>query len=95
MRSRTATLALLTSLNLLNYLDRYLVMAVGPKIQESLGLGDSQIGWVISAFMLGYFLTSPIFGWLGDRYPRKWLIAAGVVVWSAATVLSGFAGSLG
>lgn len=95
MRSRTATLALLTSLNLLNYLDRYLVMAVGPKIQESLGLDDSQIGWVISAFMLGYFLTSPIFGWLGDRFPRKWLIAAGVVVWSAATVLSGFAGSLG
>ena len=41
--------------------------------------------------MLGYFLTAPIFGYLGDRLPRKWLIAAGVFVWSLGTVLSGHA----
>jgi MFS family permease len=43
--------------------------------------------------MLGYFVTSPLFGWLGDRYPRKGLIFGGVAVWSAATMLSGFAGT--
>jgi MFS family permease len=68
-------------------------MAVSPRIQESLGLDDTRTGWVTTAFMLGYFVTSPIFGWLGDRYPRKRLIAAGVVLWSAATILSGLAGS--
>ena len=93
IRRPALILALLTTLNLINYLDRFLVMAVGPRIQESLHLGDAQIGWVESAFMLGYFLTSPIFGWLGDRYPRKGLIAGGVAIWSLATIASGFSNS--
>ncbi len=93
IQSRSAILALLTALNLLNYLDRYVVMAVSPRIQESLGLDDTRVGWVTTAFMFGYFLTSPLFGWLGDRYPRKGLITAGIAVWSLATVLSGFAES--
>ncbi len=95
IRRPALILALLTTLNLINYLDRFLVMAVGPRIQDSLHLGDAQIGWVESAFMLGYFLTSPIFGWLGDRYPRKGLIAAGVAIWSVATIGSGFTHSFG
>lgn len=95
IQSRSAIVAILTALNLVNYLDRFLVMAVSPRIQESLKLDDAQIGWVTTAFMLGYFVTSPIFGWLGDRYPRKGLIAAGVLVWSAATVLSGLAPTYG
>ena len=41
--------------------------------------------------MIGYFITSPVFGWLGDRWSRKWLIAAGILVWSVGTVLTGFA----
>jgi MFS family permease len=93
IQSRLAILLLLTGLNLVNYLDRYLVMAVSPRIQESLLLSDAQLAWVGSAFMLGYFLTSPLFGWLGDRYPRKALIAGGIAVWSAATALSGLAHS--
>jgi MFS family permease len=42
--------------------------------------------------MLGYFVTSPFFGYLGDRASRKWLIALGIFVWSLGTVLTGFAG---
>lgn len=95
IQSRLAIVAILTALNLVNYLDRFLVMAVSPRIQESLGLDDAQTGWVATAFMLGYFVTSPIFGYLGDRYPRKGLIAAGVLVWSVATVLSGLAPTYG
>jgi MFS family permease len=94
IRSPRAILALLTILNLLNYFDRFVVNAVGPRIQEHLGISTSQLGLVASVFMVGYLVTSPIFGWLGDRYPRKGLIAAGVAVWSLATVASGFALSL-
>ncbi len=89
--SRSAIVWILTGLNLFNYLDRYVVTAVSPKIQESLDLSDFQIGIVLSAFMLGYFLTSPVFGWLGDRGPRRGLIAAGVLLWSLATAASGLA----
>jgi predicted MFS family arabinose efflux permease len=44
-----------------------------------------------TAFMLGYFLTSPIFGYLGDRLSRKKLMAIGVIGWSLGTCLTGIA----
>jgi MFS transporter, Spinster family, sphingosine-1-phosphate transporter len=93
IRSPRVILALLTLLNFVNYLDRFLIAAVAPKIQEELKLGDGPIGDIMGAFMLGYFVTSPAFGWLGDRYPRKGLIAAGVLAWSVATAASGSATS--
>ncbi len=95
IRNRYAILALLTALNLVNYLDRYVVNAVAPKIQLALSLSNAQLGAVKGVFMVGYVLTSPLFGWLGDRKPRKLLIAAGVAAWSLATAASGLAGTLG
>jgi MFS family permease len=95
IRNRAAIVGLLTGLNLLNYLDRFVVNAVGPRVQGAFHLSDQQLGWVISAFMIGYFVTSPLFGVLGDRLPRKGLIAGGVMVWSAATFASGAAGYAG
>jgi MFS family permease len=88
-------LALLSGLNLVNYLDRYLVQAVGPKLQAELGLSDVQFGTVATAFMVGYFATSPVFGVLGDRRPRRGLIAFGVATWSVATAASGLARTFG
>jgi MFS family permease len=60
-----------------------------PKVQEALGLSNFEGGLLATVFLVGYFLTSPIFGALGDRLPRKGLIAVGVVVWSLATIASG------
>lgn len=85
------SLVILTGLNLLDYLDRQILAAVLPKLQAEIKIGDEQAGNIATAFMLGYFLTSPIFGYLGDRMPRRWLIAAGVFVWSLGTLLSGHA----
>lgn len=95
IQSRLAILAILTALNLINYLDRYLVVGVGTGLQAELGVSDGQFGDIATAFMWGYFVTSPVFGWLGDRYPRKWLVAGGVLVWSLATALSGLCTSYG
>src|SRR5438045_311115 len=83
------SLVILTSLNLLDYLDRKLLDGVLPLLRKDLGLSYEQAGTLTTAFMLGYFLTSPIFGYLGDRVPRRWLVAAGVFVWSLGTLLSG------
>ena len=84
-------LALLTGLNLFNYLDRYVLASVVPPIKADFQLSDGEIGWLTSAFMIGYFATSPVFGYLGDRWPRRGLIVFGVTFWSAGTILSGFA----
>jgi MFS family permease len=84
-------LAILSCLNLLNYLDRYVMAAVLTPVQKDLRLDDGAAGWAGSAFMLGYFITAPIFGYLGDRLPRKYLMLAGVIIWSLATAGSGLA----
>ena len=89
------TLFILTGLNLFNYLDRFVLSAVLPSLQGELRIGDGEAGRIVTAFMIGYFVTSPVFGYLGDRASRKWLIAAGIFVWSLGTVLTGFATSLG
>jgi MFS family permease len=94
IRNRTAILLLLTGLNLLNYLDRYVVAAVLKEVQSAdkgLDLSNLQGGLLATAFLLGYFVTSPWFGARADRGARKGLIATGVAVWSVATAMSGFA----
>src|SRR5437762_13947100 len=83
--SPSGTLFILTGLNLFNYLDRFVLSAVLPSLQPDLQISDGQAGRIQTAFMIGYFVTSPFFGYLGDRAARKWLIAAGIFVWSLGT----------
>jgi MFS family permease len=87
-------LAILSFINLFNYLDRFLVPALFESLQHSaLKLSDSELGLLMSGFLAVYTLTAPLFGALGDRRGRPRLIAFGVGCWSLATTLSGFAGS--
>ena len=88
-------LFILTGLNLFNYLDRFVLPAVLTRLRGDLGLNGDQAGTLATAFLAGYFVTSPFFGYLGDRWPRKWLIAAGIFIWSVGTVMTGFAHSYG
>jgi len=88
-------LFILTGLNLFNYLDRFVLSVVLSPLRQELKIDYEQAGTVGTAFMLGYFITAPFFGYLGDRASRKWLIAGGIFVWSLGTVLTGFAHSYG
>ncbi|MDB6021547.1 MAG: Major facilitator superfamily 1 [Pedosphaera sp.] len=87
------TLAILTGLNLFNYVDRAVLNAVRTPMATEFGINYQASGIAFTAFMVGYFVTSPLFGYLGDRASRKWLIAIGIFVWSLGTVLTGFAGT--
>ena len=89
--SGAVALSLLTGLNVLNYVDRYVGAAVLPLILADLALSDAQGGSLQSVFIITYSLVCPLAGWLGDRRPRLPLAAAGVVLWSVATVASGLA----
>jgi MFS family permease len=90
-RRATYALAILTLINLFNYIDRWVVAAVVEPVKRDLGLSDTQMGFILSAFIVVYAGVSPIFGKLGDRKPRPPLIALGVAIWSVATGLAGFA----
>ncbi|MBW4055597.1 MAG: MFS transporter [Proteobacteria bacterium] len=88
---RRYALGLLLAVNLLNYIDRQVLFAVFPLIKVDLHLSDTALGFLGSAFMLSYLLIAPLFGWLGDRWSRTKLASGGLVVWSMATALAGFA----
>jgi len=88
---RRYALGLLLAVNTLNYIDRQVLFAVFPLIKIDLSLSDTALGLLGSAFMFSYLLFAPLFGWLGDIWSRTRLAAGGLVVWSLATALAGFA----
>jgi MFS family permease len=81
-------LGLLTCLNLLNYLDRYILPGAQPLIQAEFKVSDERMGALTTALFITYMLTAPCTGWLGDRFRRKPLIVAGAVLWSVATLFT-------
>ena len=44
-----------------------------------------------TAFVIFYMLTAPLFGYLGDRYSRKWILVVGLSMWSLSTLFGSFA----
>src|SRR5580700_1179550 len=84
---RTA-LALLTALNLLNYVDRSVLFAVQPLVQSEFRLSNTQVGYLTSAFLLFYMVAAPFVGPLADRYSRKKIIVGGAIFWSGLTLLT-------
>ncbi len=83
-----AALVILTTLNLFNYIDRNVLFAVQPMIQAEFGVSDVKVALLTSAFFWCYMFTAPAIGVAADRWPRKWIMVAGAVVWSAATLLT-------
>jgi MFS transporter, Spinster family, sphingosine-1-phosphate transporter len=78
----TTALILLTALNFVNYIDRYILPGVQEQIKGEFHLSDEHIGTLTFWFMIAYMLTSPITGWLGDRFPRKPMIVIAALFWS-------------
>jgi MFS family permease len=81
-----ATLVLLIGLNLLNYIDRYILPGEVSLIQREFHSTDQQMGLLTTALFITYMLVAPMSGWLGDRFSRKPLIIGGALLWSLATL---------
>ena len=86
LTSAQGTLLLLIGLNLLNYIDRYILPGELSLIQRDFHATDHQMGALTTALFLFYMFAAPLTGWLGDRYSRKPLIIAGAILWSLATL---------
>lgn len=89
--ARKRILWLFVVVNLLNYMDRYVLAAVLQPIGTSLGLGDAQLGRLAMAFLVAYLLTAPLFGYLAERMSRMVLVSIGIALWSLATAGAAFA----
>lgn len=84
-------LAFLTLINILNFFDRYIVQAVEPLLKSEFALTNQQSGLLGAAFVVGYILFSPLFGFFGDRVDRRILMGIGLIAWSLFTGLTGLA----
>ncbi len=84
---RTA-LALLTALNLLNYIDRSVLFAVQDLVKAEFHRSDAAFGLLTSVFFIFYMCAAPFMGPLSLRFSRKRVIVAGALVWSGATLLT-------
>lgn len=79
-------------LNILNMVDRTLITSFGTAIIADLDLSDSQFGLLTGPiFVFFYSIMGLFMGALADRVHRPRLIAAGLVLWSALTAVSGLA----
>ena len=90
-RARTILIFLML-LNILNMVDRSLIASFGPQISRDLNLTDSQFGLLTGLiFVFFYVLMGLFMGALADRVNRPRLIAAGLILWSVLTAVSGAA----
>lgn len=89
-RHSVAIVLILFYVNLLNYMDRFTVAGVLPDIEKAFGINDSQSGLVQTVFIASYMVLAPVFGYLGDRYNRKYIMCFGISFWSIVTLCSSF-----
>ena len=85
---------LLFAINAVNYLDRLLVVAVGPTLKADFHLTDREIGLLSSAFLILYTLATLPLGLLADRVARARVLAVGVALWSLMSAATAFVQTL-
>jgi len=83
-------LALLTALNLLNYIDRSVLFAVQDLVKAEFHRSDAAFGLLTSVFFIFYMCAAPFMGPLSVKFSRKAVIVAGALIWSVATLLTAF-----
>jgi len=87
-RLRWALIGWMFVMSAIAFLDRVNLSIAGKALAREYGLSDQQLGWVFSAFVLGYALFQAPGGRLADRFGPRRVIALGVVWWGLFTTLT-------
>jgi MFS family permease len=75
----------------LNYTDRMTIFSVFPVLQREMNLSNIGLALIGSSFLWVYGVFSPVGGYLGDRFPRRRIVLASLVLFSLITFATGFA----
>src|SRR5438034_1158369 len=89
MAGSAYALAVLFAINLMNFFDRQIIGGVGEGIRREWALSDTALGLLGTVFTLLYAIVGLPLGRLSDRMERRWILSAGVFVWSVLTAASG------
>ncbi len=88
-------LLLLCVMYFITYVDRVNVSTAAIAFKQELGLSNTEIGLVFSAFGYPYLVFQVLGGWFGDRFGARWVLTGCGVVWALATIATGLVGGLG
>jgi sugar phosphate permease len=91
---RHGVVAVSTLMAVMLYLDRNCLAILERSIKQDLGLTNTQLGWLLSAFFWTYALAQVPSGWLSDRFGARPVLTLYILAWSLFTGLLGIAGSL-
>ncbi|XP_021173535.2 protein spinster homolog 3 isoform X1 [Fundulus heteroclitus] len=89
-RRAYVAIAVLCYVNLLNYMERYTIAGVLSELQKFFDISDSTAGLLQTVFICSFLLLAPLFGYLGDRYNRKYIMLCGLSVWLLTAAGSSF-----
>ncbi|MCY3732427.1 MAG: MFS transporter [Rhodospirillaceae bacterium] len=92
LRTPQKVLTLLCLMYLVMYIDRVNIATVAPLMSAELGLSNTQMGLIFSAFSIPYAFFQLFGGWLADRFGSRLTLSICGVVVVTATILTGFAG---
>jgi MFS transporter, ACS family, glucarate transporter len=87
-RKRFLLAFFLFALSAISFLDRTNISIAGIQISSEYGLGNQRLGWIFSAFLIGYAGFQVPAGWLASRYGPRLVISLGVLWWGIATALT-------
>ncbi len=88
---RWQVMCCITLVTMLTYLDRLNLGVAAKFIQDEFAFDTRTMGWVFSAFLMGYALFQIPGGWAGDRYGPKRVLGLAIFFWSLFTALTGLA----
>ncbi|XP_050018711.1 protein spinster homolog 3 isoform X1 [Alexandromys fortis] len=82
--------AVLCYINLLNYMNWFIIPGVLLDVQKYFNISDSHAGLLQTVFIGCLLVSAPVFGYLGDRHSRKAILCFGILLWSGAGLSSSF-----
>ena len=92
IKATTVVMMMLCLMYFITYVDRVNVSTAAGQFSSELGLSNTQLGFIFSAFAYPYMVFQFIGGWVSDRYGAKRTLIVCAFIWAAATVLTGMAG---
>src|ERR1700730_13072336 len=96
MQKRRAWIyVLMFFLSTINYVDRSALSVSATPLSHEFGIDPVQLGYLFSSFLWLYVICLVPMGMIVDRLGTRTVNGLGIGLWSAATVLTGFAGSFG
>ncbi len=94
LKYRYGVIGILCVMYFITYVDRVNISVAGPSIASELGLNKTQLGFVFSAFAYPYAAMQILGGWFADKHGPRFTLTLLGIIWSVATIWTGFAGGV-